>query len=84
MVGTTLPESPEDIVVNPEYVPPGNSSSTEPPETPHLPAPKNCTQRKRGRKKVAKTRAKVYRDLYATTAKLEDTVRKVEKYKKRC
>lgn len=77
MAGTTPPQSPEDIVVDPEYVSPGNSSSTEPPETPHLPAPKNCTQRRRGRKKVAKTRAKVYRDLYATTAKLEDAVRKV-------
>lgn len=69
------------MVVDPEYVSTSNSCSCDPPETPYLTAPDNCAQR-RGRKKVAKTRAKVYRDIYATTVKLDDALRKVEKYKK--
>ncbi|XP_045062811.1 uncharacterized protein LOC121537485 [Coregonus clupeaformis] len=75
MAHTTPPPSPDNMSVNAEDIP----------ETPQLcePTPERTPQRKRGRKKVAKAKAKVYRDLNDIKQKLEDALRKVEKYKKR-
>ncbi|XP_045063797.1 uncharacterized protein LOC123481960 [Coregonus clupeaformis] len=74
MAHTTPPPSPDNMSVNAEDIP----------ETPQLcePTPERTPQRKRGRKKVAKAKAKVYRDLNDIKQKLEDALRKVEKYKK--